>query len=63
MLEVGCTKCGNVRYLDPTTLPLPDTQGVPTAFRRFRCSKCGEKAGYSRPDARVPGVDGRYPRF
>lgn len=62
LLEVGCTKCWHVVYLDPHTLPLSDTQAVPTAFSRFRCSKCGEKAGYTRPDARVQGVDGRYPR-
>lgn len=63
LLEVGCTKCWNVRYLDPSTLPFPDTQAVPTAHRRMRCSRCGEKAGYSRPDARVVGVDGRYPKM
>ena len=61
LLEVGCTKCWNVRYVDAVTLPFHGNMAVPEAYRRMRCSKCGEKAGYSRPDARVRGVSGQYP--
>ena len=61
LLEVGCTKCWRVAYVDPNTLPFPDAEPVPTVHRRMKCS-CGEKGGYSRPDARVMGVDGKYPK-
>lgn len=60
LLEVGCTRCWNIRYLDAVELPLSDALAVPEAWRRMRCSRCGAKAGYSRPDARMAG-DGQYP--
>ena len=60
-LEVGCTRCWNVRYVDPVGLPFHGNMAVPEAYKRMRCSRCGEKAGYSRPDARIGGVTGQYP--
>lgn len=63
LLEVGCTRCWNVQYLDPRKLPFGDHVAVPTAYQRMKCSRCGEKAGYSRPDARIGGVSGQYPKF
>jgi hypothetical protein len=62
LLEVGCTKCWRVVYVDPVTLPFHDQEAVPTVHQRMKCSECGAIAGYSRPDARVHGVDGKYPR-
>ena len=61
-LEVGCTKCGHHVYVDPHKVPFPDHQSVPDAYRRMRCSRCGEKAGYSRPNCRVH-IDGTYPKL
>lgn len=60
LLEVGC-RCGRTLYLDPSTLPFSANQPVPTVYQRMKCSSCGAKAWYSRPDARVLGVDGKYP--
>lgn len=60
LLEVGCTKCWHVAYVDPHQLPFHGNVGVPDAYRRMKCTKCGSRAGYSRPDARTGGVDGRY---
>ena len=55
LLEVGCRRCWNVRYLDPKQLPFGDLQPVPEAHRRMKCSMCGAggEQCYSRPDARV----------
>jgi len=61
LLEIGCTKCWNVRYLDSHTLPFPDYRAVPAVHNRMKCSACDAVAGYSRPDARVGGVTGKYP--
>lgn len=68
LLEVGCDVCSHHLYLDPNTLPFADEQSVPLAFKRMKCSKCGTKlwdrmrpgqrAGYTRPDARIVGVTG-----
>ena len=63
LLEVWCSSCRRIAYVDPKELPLPDAQPVPKAWRHFRCDTCHERAGYSRPDARVIDVDGKYPKF
>jgi hypothetical protein len=60
-LEVGCTKCWHVVYMDPRNLPFHDDQAVPAAYQRMKCSRCGAKAGYSWPDGRVGGVTGQCP--
>ena len=60
LLEVGCRRCWNVRYLDPFSLPFGHVQPVPTAHKRMKCSVCGADGSqcYSRPDARVRLDDG-----
>ena len=40
-----------------------DSQSVPEAYRRMKCSKCGSRKVWTRPDARVGGVTGQYPQF
>ena len=63
LLEIGCAKCAHHSYLDPRDLPFDDMQPVPTAFQRMKCSVCGERGSYTRPDPRLGGVNGQYPRF
>ena len=63
LVEVHCGACSNVSRLDPEALLFGDDVPVPGSHSRFRCSKCGAKASYVRPDARVKGVDGKYPAF
>ena len=61
-VEVGC-RCGDVSYLDPAALLFGDDVPVPGSHVHFRCSKCGARASYARPDARTVGVSGQYPDF
>lgn len=63
LLEVGCARCPRTIYLDAAQLPFDDTAAVPTLHTRMKCSVCGAKASYSRPDARIAGVAGEYPDF
>lgn len=63
LVEVGCSSCGRVSYLDPAALLFGDEVPVPGSHARFRCSKCGQRASYARPDARTVGVNGAYPKF
>jgi hypothetical protein len=62
LVEVHCGACSRVSYLDAALL-FGDDVPVPGSHARFRCSKCGAKASYCRPDARVSGCDGKYPAF
>lgn len=63
LLECGCYACQHHSYLDPHQLPFDDSQSVPEAYRRMKCSKCGSKNVWTRPDARVEGVTGQYPKM
>lgn len=63
LLECGCYSCRHHSYLDPAQLPFDDSQSVPEAHRRMKCSKCGSRTVWTRPDARVQGVTGQYPQF
>jgi hypothetical protein len=71
LLEVHC---GNRRlarhlYIDAGSLDLPKRLPVPEVADHLVCSVCGAKNSkthhpiWARPDARVPGVTGRYPDF
>ena len=71
LLEVHC---GNYRparhlYIDADILDLPKRMPVPEVADHLVCSVCGAKNSktrhpiWARPDARVPGVTGRYPDF
>lgn len=62
LVEVGC-RCGRVSYLDASALLFSDDVPVPGSQSRFVCSKCGQRASYVRPDARVANCDGSYPAF
>lgn len=63
LVEVHCGSCSRISRLDPDALLFGDDVPVPGSHNRFRCSKCGAKAGYCRPEARVQGVSGKYPKF
>jgi hypothetical protein len=62
LIEVGCDRCSHVVYVDPRALPFHGLTAVEDSYRRMRCSICGQKPSYSRPDARVIGVAGQYHR-
>jgi len=71
LLEVHCGNCRPERhlYLYPEILRLPRRMPVPEVAKHLVCSVCGAKNSatyhpiWARPDARVPGVTGRYPDF
>jgi hypothetical protein len=68
LLEVHCGNCRPARhlYIDAGSL---DLLPVPQIADHLACSVCGAKNSdtyhpiWARPDARVPGVTGRYPRW
>ena len=71
LLEVHC---GNRRlarhlYIDAGSLELPKRLPVPEVANHLVCSVCGARNDelkrpiHARPDARVPGVTGKYPRW
>lgn len=62
LLEAFCA-CGHHAYIDPTQTEWPDEVAVPEAKTLMRCSKCQRRPSHTRPDARVHGVDGRYPKL
>ena len=71
LLEVHCGNCRPARhlYMDAASLDLPRRLPVPQIADHLVCSVCGAKNSdtyhpiWARPDARVPGVTGRYPDF
>jgi hypothetical protein len=71
LLEVHCSSCRPARhlYLDAGSLDLPKRVPVPEVANHLVCSVCGAQNSetdnpiWARPDARVPGVTGRYPEF
>jgi hypothetical protein len=71
LLEVHCSSCRPVRhlYIDAGSLDLPKRMPVPEVANHLVCSVCGARNSdiyhpiWARPDARVPGVAGRYPDF
>jgi hypothetical protein len=71
LLEVHCASCRPARhlYIEAGSLDLPKRLPVPEVANHLVCSVCGAKNSdtyhpiWARPDARVPGVTGRYPDF
>jgi hypothetical protein len=71
LLEVHCGNCRPARhlYIDAGSLDLPKRLPVPEVANHLVCSVCGARNSdtyhpiWARPDARVPGVTGRYPDF
>jgi hypothetical protein len=71
LLEVECSACRPVchLYIEPPSLGLPERMPVPEVADHLVCSVCGAKNDElkrpirSRPDARVKGVTGKYPRY
>jgi hypothetical protein len=69
LLEVECSACKPSRHLDiePLSLGLPKRLPVPDVASHLVYSICGatndelKRPIHARPDARVPGVTGRYP--
>ena len=57
------------RHIEPLSLDLPKRLPVPEVANHLVCSICGAKNSVTYhpigagPDARVPGVTGRYPDF
>jgi hypothetical protein len=56
-------------YIEPLSLGLLKRMPVPEVASHLVCSVCGAKNSdtyhpiWARPDARVPGVTGKYPRW
>ena len=71
LLEVECSACRPSRhlYIEPLSLGLPKRLPVPDVADHLVCSVCGARNDelkrpiHARPDARVPGVTGKYPRW
>ena len=71
LLEVECSACRPSRhlYIEPLSLGLPKRVPVPDVADHLVCSVCGARNDelkrpiHARPDARVPGVTGKYPRW
>ena len=71
LLEVECSACKPSRhlYIEPLSLGLPKRLPVPDVANHLVCSVCGARNDElkrpipARPDARVPGVTGRYLDF
>jgi hypothetical protein len=71
LLEVECSACKPPRhfYIEPLSLGLPKRMPVPEVADHLICSVCGARNDEikrpirARPDARVPGVTGKYPRW
>jgi hypothetical protein len=71
LLEVKCSACKPRRhlYIEPMSLGLPKQLSVPEVADHLVCSVCGTRNDelkrpiHARPDARVPGVTGKYPRW
>jgi hypothetical protein len=71
LLEVHCGNCRPARhlYIDAGTLDLPKRMPVAEVADHLVCSVCGAKNRdtyhpiWARPDAGVPGVTGKYPRW
>ena len=71
LLEVECSACRPSRhlYIEPLSLGLPKRLPVPDVADHLVCSVCGARNDdlkrpiHVRPDARVPGVTGKYPRW
>jgi hypothetical protein len=71
LLEVECSACKPPRhlYIEPLSLGLPKRMPVPEVANHLVCSVCGARNDelkrpiHARPDARVPGVTGKYPRW
>jgi hypothetical protein len=70
LLEVHCSSCRPARhlYIDAGS-DLPRRLPVPQIADHLVCSSCGARNTdtyhpiWARPDARVPGVTGRHPRW
>ena len=70
-LEVECSACRPCRhlYIEPLSLGLLKRLAVPDVANHLVCSVCGTRNDelkrpiHARPDARVPGVTGKYPRW
>ena len=71
LLEVECSACRPSRhlYIEPLALGLPQRMPVPEVADHLVCSVCSARNDelkrpiQARPDARVPGVTGKYPRW
>jgi hypothetical protein len=71
LLEVECSACKPPRhfYVEPLSLGLRKRMPVPEVADHLICSVCGARNDeikrpiHARPDARVPGVTGKYPRW
>jgi hypothetical protein len=71
LLEVHCGNCRPERhlYIDAGSLGLPKRMPVPDVANHLVCSVCSARNDEikrpirARPDARVPGVIGTYPRW
>jgi hypothetical protein len=71
LLEVECSACKPPRhlYIEPLSLGLLKRMPVPEVANHLVCSVCGfrndeiKRQIHARPDARVPGVTGKYPRW
>ena len=71
LLEIYCGNCRPARhlYIDASCLDLPKRLPVPEVANHLVCSVCGARNGetyhpiWARPDARVTGVIGKYPRW
>jgi hypothetical protein len=69
LLEVHCSSCRPARHLHIEAGSLPKRMPVPEVANHLVCSVCGAKNGdtyrpiWARPDARVPGVTGKYPAW
>ena len=71
LLEVECSACRPSRqlYIEPLSLGLPKRLPVPDVANHLVCSLCGARNNelkrpiHARPDARVAGVTGKYPRW
>jgi hypothetical protein len=70
-IEVECLACKPSRhlYIEPLSLGLPKRLSVPEVADHLVCSVCDARNDElkrpirARPDARVQGVTGRYPRW
>jgi hypothetical protein len=69
LLDVECSACKPSRHLYISPVAMPKGLPVAEVANHLVCSVCGARNDeikrplHARPDARVPGVTGRYPDF
>lgn len=58
-LWAHCMECGHERALDLARVALPDSEPIPTAGQRLKCSSCGSRRIYTCPETpRESGTEG-----